>query len=75
MSDAAASSTRPGGEPGREAVVDVGAVLAALQDQIDDLTATVDAQQRTIDELVRAHRVAPAGGERPAGTRNGTGGR
>ena len=40
--------------------MDVGAVLAAMQDQIDDLTATVEAQQRTIDELVRDRR-APAG--------------
>ena len=37
-------------------VVDVGAILAAMQDQIDDLTAAVEAQQRTIDELVRAQR-------------------
>jgi hypothetical protein len=35
-------------------VVDVGAVLADLQEQIDDLTATVHAQQRTIDELLKA---------------------
>ena len=73
MSDAAARSTRPGGEPGREPVVDVGAVLAAMQDQIDDLTATVEAQQHTIDQLVRAQRAARPGWERPAGTRNGTG--
>ena len=45
-------------------VVDLGAVLAAMQDQIDDLTATVEAQQRTIDELVRARR-APAGAPPP----------
>ena len=37
-------------------VVDVGAILAAMQDQIDDLTAAVEAQQRTIDELVRTQR-------------------
>lgn len=36
--------------------VDVVAVLAAIQDQLDDLTAAVAAQQRTIDELVRAQR-------------------
>lgn len=34
-------------------VVDIGAVLTAMQDQLDDLTGTVAAQQRTIDELVR----------------------
>ena len=33
------------------AVLDVGAVLAAQQDQIDDLTAAVKAQQRLLDEL------------------------
>jgi hypothetical protein len=32
--------------------VDVLAVLAALQDQLDDLTATVAAQLTTIDRLV-----------------------
>jgi hypothetical protein len=37
-------------------VVDVGAILTAMQDQIDDLTAAVEAQQRTIDELVRVQR-------------------
>jgi len=38
--------------------VDVVAILAAMQDQIDDLTAAVEAQQRTIDELVRAKRAS-----------------
>ena len=53
-----------------EPPVDVGAVLAAMQDQIDDLAATVEAQQRTIDELVRSRR-APAGSPppRPPGSR------
>jgi len=39
----------------------VVAILAAMQDQIDDLTAAVEAQQRTIDELVRAQRATGAG--------------
>ncbi len=34
-------------------VVDAWAVLAGMQDQLDDLTATVVAQQATIDELLR----------------------
>ena len=32
--------------------VDGIAVLSAMQDQIDDVTATVEAQQRTLDEHV-----------------------
>jgi uncharacterized coiled-coil protein SlyX len=32
---------------------DVQAILAALQDQIDELTAAVAAQQRTIERLSR----------------------
>lgn len=51
----------------RDPTVDLGAVLAALQDQIDDLTATVEAQQRTLDDLVRAHRTAA--GIPPSGPR------
>ena len=31
--------------------VDFTAVLAAMQDQIDDLTAVVEAHQRRLDEL------------------------
>ena len=46
------------------APIDVVAILAAMQDQIDDLTAAVEAQQRTIDELVRAQR-ASGPGRRP----------
>jgi len=45
--------------------VDVGAVLADLQQQIDDLTATVQAQQRTIDELLKARQTTT----RPAAPR------
>lgn len=33
--------------------VDLGAVLAGMQDQLDDLAAAVEAQQRTIDEQQR----------------------
>jgi hypothetical protein len=43
------------------APIDAVAILAAMQDQIDDLTAAVEAQQRTIDELVRAQRAAGPG--------------
>lgn len=32
--------------------IDVLAVLASLQEQIEQLTATVEAQQRTLDSLV-----------------------
>ncbi len=55
--------TRPDQDSGQPAAaapvappVGVLAVLAAMQDQLDDLTATVEAQQRTIDELLRARR-------------------
>jgi hypothetical protein len=37
-------------------VLDVAAVLAALQDQIDDLQATVEAQQAAIERLLEARR-------------------
>ncbi len=37
-------------------VLDQAAVLAAMQEQIDDLAAAVAAQQVTIDELVAAQR-------------------
>ena len=55
-----------------EPSVDLGAVLAAMQDQIDDLTATVEAQQRTIDELVRTQRAQRAPGSPPPPRRPGT---
>ena len=42
----------PPGQP----PVDVLAILAAVQDQLDDLTATVRAQQDAIDALTRAVR-------------------
>jgi len=58
----------PAGGP----TVDLGAVLAAMQDQIDDLTAAVEAQQRTLDEHLRApHPHTPP--MRPAGPGNGAG--
>jgi len=37
--------------------VDVVALLAAMQDQIDDLAAALTAQQRTLNELVRSRSV------------------
>lgn len=70
-----------GGIPERAVpVVDVGAVLADLQEQIDDLTATVQAQQRTIDELLKprqttARPAVPRGTwPRPAGSQDKAGG-
>jgi hypothetical protein len=42
----------PTGQP----PVDVLAILASTQDQLDDLTAAVRAQQDTIDTLARAAR-------------------
>lgn len=33
--------------------IDLAAVLSALQDQIDDLTAVADAQQRRLGDLER----------------------
>ena len=53
--------------------VDLAAIVAAQQDQIDDLTATVERQQQTLDELVRTQRAARPGGNGPAGNRNSTG--
>lgn len=47
--------------------VDAGAVLADLQQQLDELRRTVAAQQDTIDELVAAQRRAP--GARNVGRR------
>lgn len=40
-------STPAGRDP-----IDMGAILAAMQDQLDDLTATVEAHQRTLDQLL-----------------------
>lgn len=43
-------------------VLDVPATLAALQDQIDDLVAVIQAQQRALDALTPApHRPHPDG--------------
>jgi len=54
---------------GSRPVVDMGAILAQLQEQVDDLTAIVEAQQRTIDELLRAKHLGPQGAAaRPAWT-------
>lgn len=46
-----ASSHRPPAVP-----VDFTAILAAMQDQIDDLTSVVEAQQRRLDELDAARK-------------------
>jgi hypothetical protein len=46
------SSTRTTSAP----ILDVAAVLTALQDQIDDLQATVEAQQATIERLLEIRR-------------------
>ncbi len=61
----------PAGDP----TVDLGAVLAAMQDQIDDLTAAVEAQQRTLDEHLRAPHPHAPNTPRPAGPGDGAGGR
>lgn len=43
---------------------EVPAPLAAMQDQLDDLVAIVQAQKRTTDSLVtRRHRVDGTGGD------------
>ena len=46
------SQSVPTGQP----PVDILAILASIQDQLDDLTATVRAQQEAIDALTRAVR-------------------
>ena len=54
--------------------VDLAAVVAAQQDQIDDLTATVERQQQAIDELLRAARTGRGPGwPRPTGGSSGAG--
>ncbi len=63
------------GPPAGGPVVDLGAVLAALQDQIDDLTAAMEAQQRTIDEHLSDPHPAASNTGSPAGPGNGAGGR
>lgn len=50
------TSQRPPAVP-----VDVTAVLAAMQDQIDDLTSVVEAHQRRLDELDKTHNKAGKG--------------
>ncbi len=53
--------------------VDLGAIVAAQQDQIDDLTATVERQQQILDELLSTQRAARAPGRpRPTDGSNGT---
>ena len=63
------------GGPTGGPVVDLGAVLAALQDQIDDLTAAVEAQQRTLDEHLDAPHPPAPNTTGSAGPGNGAGGR
>jgi hypothetical protein len=57
--------------------VDLAAIVAAQQDQIDDLTATVEHQQQILDELLRAQRTQHAGRTpgraRPSGGSDGAG--
>lgn len=54
--------------------VDLAAVVAAQQDQIEDLTATVERQQQILDELLRADRTGRGPGwPRPGGGSSGTG--
>ncbi len=64
-----------GGSPAGRPTVDLGPVLAAMQDQIDDLTAAVEAQQRTLDEHLRAPHPHGSNTLRPAGPGDGAGGR
>jgi len=67
---APAAGDRPGAQASRHAAapLDVVAVLAALQDQLDELTAAVQAQQATLDAHLKAdhldtdHRPAADGG-------------
>ena len=68
------NNTRPE-PPAGDPAVDLGAVLAAMQDQIDNLTATVEAQQRTLDEHLRAPHPHAPNTLRPAGPGDGAGGR
>ena len=48
--------TPPTATPSGLPAVDVMAVLAAMQDELDDLAATVAAQQSEIERLTRAVR-------------------
>lgn len=48
-------------------VVDLAAVVAAQQDQIDDLTAAVERLQQAVDDLLRLRGDAGPGGQRGAG--------
>jgi len=62
-------SSRP--LPTPQPTVDLAAIVAAQQDQIDDLTATVERQQQILDELLRAGR--SPGRARPTGGSDGAG--
>ena len=53
--------TTPTGQPSGTPQLDTPAILAALQDQIDELTRVVTSQQDTLDSLRQALRgwIAP----------------
>lgn len=43
-------------QPTRAPAIDTMAILAGMQDQLDQLTATVAAQQQTIEQLLTERR-------------------
>jgi hypothetical protein len=68
-SPARTAAPTPGEHPGGVPALDVAALLAALQDQVDDLHSVVTAQQRTLEQLLADRTPTcqwrhPAGGER-----------
>lgn len=58
MTEATSNEPTTPPAPSRPAAVpvDFTAVLAAMQDQIDDLTSVVEAHQRRLDELDRTRK-------------------
>ena len=65
-SPAGSAAPSPGEHARAVPALDVGALLAALQDQLDDLHSIVTAQQRTLEQLL-ADRTPPGHRRRPAG--------
>ena len=68
-SPAGSAAPSPGEHARGLPALDVGALLAALQDQLDDLHSVVTAQQRTLEQLLTdrtltGDRRRPAGGDR-----------
>jgi hypothetical protein len=68
-SPARTTAPKPGQHPRGVPALDVAALLAALQDQLDDLHSVVTAQQRTLEQLLAAPtptdpRRQSAGGDR-----------